>query len=97
MQTNNGTNERERAMQELYLRRINDLGKCLLLWASRYSEFGLSFHWRYAEINVDNLTRLLDEMADLAYNIDEKYVRFWAQIKSVLSKVDERLPKNGAF
>ncbi len=33
---------REETVQGRYLRRINGLGKCLVLWASQYSEFGSS-------------------------------------------------------
>lgn len=61
MEINNRT--REKTMQELYLRRINDLGKCLMLWASQYSECGSSDPWHYTEPNVDHLMRLIDEMA----------------------------------
>ena len=53
----------ERAMQVRYLQLINGLGKCLMLWASLYSEFGSLNLWHYTEPNVDHLMRLIDEMA----------------------------------
>ena len=77
----------EGKMQELYLRRINGLGKCLLLWASQYSELGSSDPWHYTESNVDHLIDLLDEMSVLADQIDEESVKFWKQMEGILSKV----------
>lgn len=77
----------EGMMQERYLRRINGLGKCLVLWASQYSEFGSSDPWNNTELNVDHLMNLIDEMSNLAYQIDKESVQFWQQMKSVLSKV----------
>ena len=85
MEINNGTSER--TMQERYLQRINGLGKCLMLWASQYSEFGSSAPWYYTEPNADNLMLLMHEMAELASEVDEEYVQFWVQMKLILLKV----------
>lgn len=77
----------KRAMRARYLQRINGLGKCLMLWASHYSEFGSSVRWDNTELNVDNLMYLIDEMSADASQIDEDdSVRFWQQLKLVLSK-----------
>ena len=76
----------ERTMQERQLRRINGLGKCLVLWASQYSEFGSSDPWHYTELNVNHLMNLIDEMSTLAGQIDKESVQFWQQMKLVLSK-----------
>lgn len=84
MDINNRTSEG--TMQERYLRRINGLGKCLVLWASQYSEFGSSDPWRHTELNVDHLMNLIDEMSTLAVQIDKESVQFWKQMELVLSK-----------
>ena len=76
--------------------RINGLGKCLMLWASLYSEFGSSNPWRYTEPNVDHLMFPIREMTELASQVDEEYVQFWIQLRSVLSEVDEWLPRDVA-
>ena len=77
---------REETVQGRSLRRINGLGKCLVLWASQYSEFGSSDPWHSTELNVDHLMELIDEMSTLAVQIDKESVQFWQQMKSVLSK-----------
>ena len=69
MEINHGTSER--AMQVLYEQRINGLGKCLLLWASLYSEFGSSDPWHYTELAVNNLMLLITDMACRASQIND--------------------------
>ena len=81
-----GNRTSEWTMQERYRRRINGLGKCLMLWASQYSEFGSSAPWHYTELNVDYLMNLIEEMSTLAAQIDKGSVRFWQQMESVLSQ-----------
>ncbi len=83
---NNSEKTSERTMRVRYRQRINGLGKCLVLWASQYSEFGSSDPWHYTELNVDHLMNLIDEMSILAVQIDKESVQFWQQMKSVLLK-----------
>ena len=83
---NNSDKTSERTMRARYLQRINGLGKCLMLWASQYSEFGSSVPWDNTELNVDHLMILIDEMSTLAVQIDKESVQFWKQMGLVLSK-----------
>ena len=75
-----------RKMQARYRQRINGLGKCLVLWASQYSEFGVSDLWNYTELNANHLINLINEMSHDAAQIDKESVPFWKQMESVLSK-----------
>jgi len=81
---NNSDKKSEGAMRARYLQRINGLGKCLVLWASQYSEFGSSTPWNNTELDIDHLILLLDEMRDHAFQIDRESAPFWQQMKSIL-------------
>jgi len=84
---NNSNKTSERTMRARYLQRINGLGKCLVLWASQYSEFGSSTPWNNTELNADNLMNLINEMSHDAAQIDKESVPFWKQMELVLSKI----------
>lgn len=84
MDTNDRTSKG--AVRARYLQRIDGLGKCLMLWASLYSEFGSSNPWHYTEPNVDHLMLLISDMAALAGQVDAESAPFWKQMELVLSK-----------
>jgi hypothetical protein len=76
----------DRVAQAEYVRRINGLGKCLLLWAGQYSRFGADDFWDNTRMNVDHLMSLIDDMANAAAQIDQESVGFWQQMRLVLLK-----------
>ena len=77
----------ERTMRARYQRRVNSLGKYLVLWANQNSELCSSDPWDFTERNVDCLFDLVSEMASIASQIDTESALFWKQMESILSKV----------
>lgn len=76
----------DRVAHAEYSRRVNGLGKCLLLWAGQHSRFGAEDFWDHTEMNVDHLMLLIDDMANAAARIDQESVGFWQQMRLVLLK-----------